>query len=259
MNIIVIIPAHLASLRLGRKILIDINGLPMIEHVRRRALLSKSIKDVYVATGDKEIKNVVESNGGKVITTRKNHKNGTHRVAEAISNLSCTHVILIQGDEPLLIPDYIDIFVDKMIKSKTDKMWNAVTSIVDIVGADEHSIVKCFLDVNKHIISCFRKIPAFSDYSKFTNTIFKIQGLIAYESSFLNKLISLNDTDFSKFESIEQMKAIEHGYKIKSIKLPSSFPSVNTESELEIVKSFLDNDLRQKKLFKRIIKNGKKS
>ena len=253
MDIVAVIPAHLASLRLGRKILIDINGLPMIEHVRRRVLLSKRIKEIYVATGDDEIKNVVESHGGKVILTKKNHKNGTYRVAEAISNISCSHVILIQGDEPLLIPDYIDIFVEEMNKSNTDKMWNAVTDIIDMDGAKEPSIVKCFLDVNKHIISCFRKTPVFSDYSKLTNTLYKIQGLIAYDVTFLNKLISLKDTSFSKLESIEQMKAIEHGYKIKSIKLPSSFPSVNTELELEIVKSFLDDNNRQKKLFKRII------
>ena len=253
MDIVAVIPAHLASLRLGRKILIDINGLPMIEHVRRRVLLSKRIKEIYVATGDDEIKNVVESHGGKVILTKKNHKNGTYRVAEAISNVSCSHVILIQGDEPLLIPDYIDIFVEEMNKSNTDKMWNAVTDIIDMDGAKEPSIVKCFLDVNKHIISCFRKTPVFSDYSKLRNTLHKIQGLIAYDVTFLNKLISLKDTSFSKLESIEQMKAIEHGYKIKSIKLPSSFPSVNTELELEIVKSFLDNNNRQKKLFKRII------
>ena len=253
MDIVAVIPAHLASLRLGRKILIDINGLPMIEHVRRRVLLSKRIKEIYVATGDDEIKNVVESHGGKVILTKKNHKNGTYRVAEAISNISCSHVILIQGDEPLLIPDYIDIFVEEMNKSNTDKMWNAVTHIIDMDGAKEPSIVKCFLDVNKHIISCFRKTPVFSDYSKLRNTLHKIQGLIAYDVTFLNKLISLKDTSFSKLESIEQMKAIEHGYKIKSIKLPSSFPSVNTELELEIVKSFLDNNNRQKKLFKRII------
>ncbi len=71
MDIVAVIPAHLASLRLGRKILIDINGLPMIEHVRRRVLLSKRIKEIYVATGDDEIKNVVESHGGKVILTKK--------------------------------------------------------------------------------------------------------------------------------------------------------------------------------------------
>lgn len=254
MDIKIIIPAHLASLRLGRKILIDINGLPMIEHVRRRALLSKSIKEVYVATGDIEIKSLIESYGGNVITTKKNHVNGTCRVAEAISKINCTHVILIQGDEPLLIPDYIDIFVHQMMKSKEEKMWNGITRFEKMNNVDEHSLVKCFVDFNNYIISCFRKTPIFSDFSNFEKILFKIQGLIAYESNFLKNLVNLNETPFSKCESIEQMKAIEYGYKIKGIELPDNFPSVNTVEELKIVKSILNKNLNQKNIFKNIIK-----
>ena len=254
MDITIIIPAHLASLRLGRKILIDINGLPMIEHVRRRALLSKSIKDVYVATGDNEIKSLIESYGGKVITTKKNHRNGTYRVAEAISKINCTHVILIQGDEPLLIPDYIDIFVHQMMKFKTEKMWNGITRFEKMNNVDEHSLVKCFIDVNNHIISCFRKTPVFSEFSKFKNILFKIQGLIAYEANFLRELVNLNETTFSKLESIEQMKSIEYGHKIKAIELPKNFPSVNTHDELKRVKKILNNNLVQKKIFNKLIK-----
>ena len=254
MNIIIIIPAHLASVRLGRKILIDINGLPMIEHVRRRALLSKSVKDVYIATGDNEIKNIIEFHGGKVITTKKNHRNGTCRVAEAISDIDCTHVILVQGDEPLLIPDYIDVFANKMIKTKSEKMWNGITKFEEMSIVEEHSLVKCFIDFNNHIISCFRKTPVFSDLLNFKNTLFKIQGLIAYENNFLKELVNLNETPFSKWESIEQMKAIEYGYKIKAIELPENFPSVNTKNELAIVKEILNNNLEQNKIFKTIIK-----
>ena len=102
MKIKVVIPCNLDSLRLRRKILIDIHGLPMIEHVRRRVLLAKRVDKVIIATCDKEIKNEIEKFGGNVIFTKKIHVNGTSRVNEAISKLDCTHVILIQGDEPLL-------------------------------------------------------------------------------------------------------------------------------------------------------------
>ena len=254
MDIIIIIPAHLASIRLGRKMLIDIDGLPMIEHVRRRAMLSKSVKEVYIATGDKEIKNVIEFNGGKVIPTKKNHKNGTYRIAEAISCMDCSHVILVQGDEPLLIPNYIDIFARQMMKTRSEKMWNGVTRFDEMNNIDEHSLVKCIIDSNNHIISFFRKTPIFSEFTNFKNILFKIQGLIAYECNFLNELVNLNDTPFAKLESIEQMKAIEHGYKIKAIELPKNFPSVNTENELAIVKEILNKNLDQKKIFKKIIK-----
>ena len=110
MKIVAVIPAHLASVRFPRKILFDFHGLPMIEHVRRRALLSKSISDVYVATCDNEIADVIKSFGGKVIMTSNSHTNGTSRVAEAIADIECSHVMLLQGDEPLLLPRHLDEF-----------------------------------------------------------------------------------------------------------------------------------------------------
>ena len=110
MKLVTIIPAHLASIRLPRKILMSIHGLPMIEHVRRRAQLSKKVNKVFVATCDLKIKNCVESFGGEVLMTKKNHINGTSRASEAVRNIDCTHVSVLQGDEPLILPRYIDFF-----------------------------------------------------------------------------------------------------------------------------------------------------
>ena len=104
MDIKVVIPCHLDSLRLKQKVIIDIHGLPMIEHVRRRVLLSKNVEQVFIATNDNLIKDLVESFGGKVIVTKENHNTGTSRVCEAIKNINCSHVVLVQGDEPLLVP-----------------------------------------------------------------------------------------------------------------------------------------------------------
>ncbi len=101
MKIIAVIPAHMASVRFPRKILFQFHGLPMIEHVRRRALLSKAFDDVFVATCDEEIASVIRSFGGKIIMTANTHNNGTSRVAEAVKDIECSHVVLLQGDEPL--------------------------------------------------------------------------------------------------------------------------------------------------------------
>ena len=79
----------------------------MVEHVRRRALLSQKINDVYVATCDNSIASVVAGYGGKVIMTGDHHLNGTTRIAEAAKKLDATHIILLQGDEPLLLPVYV--------------------------------------------------------------------------------------------------------------------------------------------------------
>ena len=100
MREVVVIPARLNSLRFPKKILFNIKGLPMLEHVRRRVLLSKKVDNVFIATCDNEIKNVMESFGANVIMTSAKHLNGTSRVAEAIENIDCK-CYSIQGDEPI--------------------------------------------------------------------------------------------------------------------------------------------------------------
>jgi len=252
MNIKVVIPCHLDSIRLEQKVLININGLPMVEHVRRRVLLSKQVDHVFVATGDKKIKNIIESYGGDVLFTKNVHQNGTSRAAEAISQIDCTHVLLIQGDEPLLIPEYLDIFIDNMLDSKNYLMWNAISKIDTIKAYNDISVVKCIINNKAEIFSCFRKSPLSNLDSNYNNVIFKIQGLIAYEKKFLMNLVRKENTLFSKLESIEQMKAIETGACIKSILLPSSLPSVNTKSELAQVFKILRKDSIQQNIFNKI-------
>ena len=113
-KIVGIIPAHLDSIRFPKKIIKKIYDTPMIEHVRRRTKLAKNLKEVYVATNSKIISDIVIQNGGKVIKTKKFHRNGTSRCAEAVNKINCTHVVIIQGDEPLILPRQID----KMTKIK---------------------------------------------------------------------------------------------------------------------------------------------
>ena len=129
MKIVAVIPAHLASVRFPRKILFQFHGLPMIEHVRRRALLSGAISDVYVATCDMEIAEAIRGFGGKVIMTANTHTNGTTRVAEAVKNIDCTHVMLLQGDEPLILPRHLDVFAQAIEVDPSGDSWNATGPI----------------------------------------------------------------------------------------------------------------------------------
>jgi len=250
MKIKVVIPCHLNSIRLEQKVLIDIHGLPMVEHVRRRALLSRKVNNVYVATGDDEIKNIIKSYGGQVLFTKNNHIDGTSRVSEAIDLVDCSHVILIQGDEPLLVPNYIDIFIENMEKSKDNLMWNGISEIYNKKSYLDHSIVKCTLDEDYNIESCFRLLPNKKNINK---KIFKIQGLIGYEKKFLKKMVLSPETKIAKAESIEQMKAIEIGSKIKGILIPKSLPSVNTKEELSVVNNILNKDISQKEILNKIL------
>ena len=161
MKIVAIIPAHLNSIRFPRKILFPIQGLPMIEHVRRRALLSQIYSDVIVATCDSEISDLIKNNDGKVIMTSKKHINGTSRVAEAVNSINCTHIVLLQGDEPLILPNQLKIFNEAIISDPICDAWNATGIIEDKIELDKHSFVKCIVSKKGYITNCFSNLKKF--------------------------------------------------------------------------------------------------
>jgi 3-deoxy-manno-octulosonate cytidylyltransferase (CMP-KDO synthetase) len=248
MKLIAIIPAHLASVRFPRKILFPLYGLPMIEHVRRRALLSQSLEKVYVATCDSEVFDVVSSHEGDVIMTSNLHKNGSSRVAEAIKNLDCTHVILLQGDEPLLLPRHIDEIAKAIELNSERQFWNVTGPIEDAEELDRHSFVKCTIAQDGRILLCFRRSPfysAFEEQRKFTR---KILGMIAFKKELLIELVSNPETAIEKNEYIEQMRIIENGYSLYSVEVNQSLPSVNEPHEANIVLDYLRNNEEQRKL-----------
>ena len=180
LKIVVVIPAHLASVRFAKKILFPFAGYPMIEHVRRRALLVQGINDVFVATCDDEIANVVEGYGGKVLMTGNHHNNGTTRVAEAVKDIDCSHVILLQGDEPLLLPHYVEAMVAAINLRPNGNAWNCVAPIMSMDELDRHSFVKCIVGQTCYILNCFRRSPSFADFQKQKHFIFKVKGIIGY-------------------------------------------------------------------------------
>ncbi len=253
MKIVAVIPARLASTRFPRKVLLPISGIPMVEHVRRRALLCKDIDDVIVATCDNEVAEVVKSFGGQVIMTSENHKNGTTRVSEALLNIDCTHVILMQGDEPLLLPRHVSILIEKMRQSsKLESVWNLVAKIDTLSECDKHSIVKCSLGVNNHILYCYRKSPHFSDFNLQEKFVRKMLGVIAFEKNFLLDFVKIDETPIEVAESIEQMRIIEAGFNIAAITVDPALPSINEHGDVDFVLEKLFKDDEQLRLLDHI-------
>ena len=136
----------------------------MIEHVRRRAILTNIFSDVYVATCDEEISEIVENNGGKIINTSNKHINGTSRAAEAVRDLDCTHIILLQGDEPLILPNQLKIINDTIISEPNCDAWNATGIIENKEDLYKNSFVKCLISQDGYIYDFFR------NYSKIEDT-----------------------------------------------------------------------------------------
>tara|TARA_B100000963_G_scaffold350770_1_gene361457 strand:- start:2888 stop:3661 length:774 start_codon:yes stop_codon:yes gene_type:complete len=252
MKQVVVIPARLNSQRFPNKILLDLKGLPMLEHVRRRVLLAQNVEEVYIATCDQEIKQTLEAFGAKVIMTSDHHKNGTTRVAEAVKNIDCSEVILVQGDEPLLLPRYIDDMIEAIRKDNESVAWNATGPIEQEEELMRHSFVKAALYQGK-ILYCFRKSPSFNNFEAQQKYIKKILGVIAYKKDFLMKFTKMEATPIEQIESIEQMRIIEKGYPISSIPFESSQPSINVPSEVDDVWNYVNKDLEQQDLLQQVL------
>ena len=245
MKIIAIIPAHMASVRFPGKILFKFHGLPMIEHVRRRALLSDSIKEVFVATCDDEIASTIEGFGGKVIRTANTHTNGTSRIAEAVKDIDCSHVILLQGDEPLLLPRHLDEMSEAIKNNPNSNAWNATGPIDNREELDRHSFVKCSVNPDNKIMYCFRRSPGYSSFELQQKYIRKILGLIAFEKEFLLKLTYLPPSIVETYEFIEQMRILENGFNFLSVPVFPSLPSVNEPAEADVIVDYIKNTKEQ--------------
>ena len=252
MKIIAVIPSHMASVRFPGKILFLFHGLPMIEHVRRRALLSQAVSDVIVATCDEDIASVIRGFGGKVVMTANTHKNGTTRVAEAVRDIDCTHVILLQGDEPLLLPRHVDALADAMHSNPGGDAWNATGPIESAEELDRHSFVKCAVSQSGRIMHCFRRTPGYSSFEQQQAFVRKILGIIAYRKDFLMKVTNLPSAPVELAEFIEQMRILENDYSLQSVPVVPSLPSVNEPHEADLVLEYIRQDPEQKALLDKI-------
>jgi len=252
MKIAAIIPARLKSTRFPNKILLPIQGLPMIEHVRRRALMCPALSEVIVATCDEEIAEVVRGNGGRVIMTSDSHLNGTTRIAEAVAHVDCTHVLLLQGDEPLLLPRHVEALAQAVAAEPEVATWNLIGALDSLDELDRHSFVKCAIAPPHRVLYCFRRSPNFSDFATQKTFVRKMLGIIAYRKDFLHKLTSLPASPIEKAESIEQMRILENGFELSYVEVAPALPSINEPGELQEVLDCLSADPEQQSLLKAI-------
>lgn len=253
MKIAAIIPARLKSTRFPNKILLPIHGLPMIEHVRRRALMCPTLSEVIVATCDNKIAETVTSHGGRVIMTSDTHANGTTRIAEALAHVDCSHALLLQGDEPLLLPRHVEALTRAIIAEPQVSTWNVVSALKSKDELDRYSFVKCAIASPRQVLYCFRRSPNFSDFETQKGFLRKMLGLIAYRKDFLLELTRLPASPIEKAESIEQMRILENGFGLSYVEVTPALPSINEPCELQVVLDCLLADSEQQALLKTIL------
>jgi 3-deoxy-manno-octulosonate cytidylyltransferase (CMP-KDO synthetase) len=255
MHVAAVIPAHLASIRFPRKILHPIHGLPMIEHVRRRALRCPGIAEVHVATCDEEIADEVKRHGGRVIRTSDRHLNGTSRVGEAIASIDCTHVLVLQGDEPLLSPEHVDRVISAMRADLGAVAWNVTGPLENASELDRHSFVKCIVGPQDRIVFCFRRSPCFRGFETQRTFTRKVLGVVGFTKEFLTRMVKIPESSVESAESIEQMRVVENGFFLRSVPVSESLPSVNEPHEVSVVLDVLERDPTQRALLAEILRN----
>ncbi|MFN0118595.1 MAG: cytidylyltransferase domain-containing protein [Elusimicrobiota bacterium] len=251
-KIAAIIPARMASTRFPGKPLLKFQGLPMVEHVRRRTILSGVFSDVVVATCDKEIQEEIESFGGKVIMTSIHHPGATDRVIEAMGHLDCSHIVNVQGDEILILPEDLVTMVNAIKKNPIGAAWNAIAPIMESKDLTDTSIVKCIVSNSNKVLFCSRQFPHLKP-----ENVRIILGILGYEKKFLLNFGKLTRTPAESFESIDQNRIIEHDFLLQGIPFFKGYPGINEPREVSLVETYMKNDEKQKIILSSIIERWK--
>lgn len=238
MKFLGVIPSRYASTRLEGKPLKDICGHTMVEWVYKRALKSK-LDGVVVATDDERIVDEVKSFGGNVILTRKDHINGTSRIAEVCETYTDYDVIVnIQGDEPLIEPDMINSIIDSFIEDNTIPMSTLKYKLTDMAEIENPNAVKVVTDKNDFAIYFSRSVIPYPRNLNMDN-YYKHVGIYGYKRDFVMEYAKMASTPLELSESLEQLRVLENGYKIKVLETPYKIIGVDIQEELERVREYI--------------------
>jgi len=230
----VLIPARYASTRLPGKPLADIGGRPMVEHVYRRAAAARLVDAVVVATDDERVRRAVEAFGGIACMTRADHQSGTDRLAEAASGLPCEVVVNVQGDEPLLAPEAIDEAVAALLEDPSTQMATLCRPIGEPSEFEDPNVVKVVRDRSGFALY-FSRAPI--PYPRrAADPALKHIGLYVYRREFLLRLAALEPTPLEAAESLEQLRALEHGFRIRVVESAHDSVGVDTPADLDRVR-----------------------
>ena len=214
-----VLPARWGSTRFPGKPLHCIAGKPLIQHVWDRCQSCQNLDQVIVATDDERIADGVTEFGGKVVMTRNDHPSGTDRIAEVAAQIpEATHIINIQGDEPLICPDLIDELVFNLTENENLPMITAANPMSgDDSAVEDPNVVKVTMDHNG-LALYFSRSPIPYAREKVTElTYYRHKGIYGFRRDFLLKFVEWPPSTLEQTECLEQLRALENGARIKVI------------------------------------------
>lgn len=248
MNIISIIPARMGSSRFPGKPMADILGIPMIGHVYKRVKMSKLLSEVYVATCDEVIYEYIESIGGKAVMTSDCHERCSDRCAEAmlkIENQENTKVdimVMVQGDEPLTFPQMIDEAVEPMLEDKNIIITNLVADLKTLKEFEDPNEVKVVMDKENNAIYFSREAIPSRKKGILEVPMKKQVCVIPFTRDFLLEYNNMEPTPLEIIESVDMMRILENGMKVKMFNTKYETKAVDTKEDLKKVKEMMKED-----------------
>src|SRR5882757_10309820 len=240
-RIVVVIPARYASTRLPGKPLVSIAGKPMVQRVYERAKQAQTVHHVVVATDDQRIIDAVRAFGGEARMTRAEHRTGTERVAEVAAHEEGDVFVNVQGDEPLLDPDAIDVAVNSLLEEPVASISTVATPIKTPGDIMDPNVVKVVLDFDENAIYFSRApIPWVRDTaSKIVVRHLKHLGLYVFQRDALLEYPTLPQGELERIEQLEQLRWMENGWKIRVAEVEHDAVSVDVPEDVEKVEKLL--------------------
>lgn len=240
MKVLCVIPARYASTRLPGKPLSMIAGKPMIQHVYERACQAQLPNEVVVATDNELVEKAVLDFGGKAVMTSPDHPSGTDRLAEVALMYPDVDVIVnVQGDEPMIPPEVIDRLAEAF-NSDADLNMATMKVVMDEEDYENPAAVKVVTDQQGHALYFSRSLMPYPRNKPEGFKVFKHVGIYAYRRNFLLKYAALAPTPLEKAESLEQLRALENGYKIKVLESDFQGIGVDTPEDLAAVNALFE-------------------
>jgi 3-deoxy-manno-octulosonate cytidylyltransferase (CMP-KDO synthetase) len=244
-QVVAVIPARYQSSRLPGKPLADLDGRPMIEHVYRRAQAAPTVEAVLVATDDARIARVVEAFGGTAWLTRADHQSGSDRLAEVAARLSCDIIVNVQGDEPLVDPMMIEEVLGPLVADSGLGMTTLRQRIHETRDYLDPNVVKVVVDREGYALY-FSRAPIPHVRGGGTDPArpalplaYKHVGLYGFRRECLLAFARFEPTALERSESLEQLRALEHGVRIRTVETTRESMGVDTPEDLERVRRLL--------------------
>ncbi len=246
MDVIGVIPARYLSIRFKGKILADIMGKPMLQHVWERAKQSRMLDDLIIACDSEIILKAAIKFGAKAVMTSKEHTCGTDRISEVVNPLDVKIIINIQADEPLIHPMMIDSAARVLLEDKMLNMATLMKKIEDVSELLDPNVVKVVVDKNNFALYFSRApIPYLAPNAEIDQVIYyKHIGLYGYTKDFLFTYKNLPISNLEKTEKLEQLRVLAEGFKIKVIETKFDTVGVDTPDDLERAKEQLQKEAK---------------